>query len=337
MNNKITDLKVKYDSEYSIYDSMCNEIIRQISYLLNENNITLAIPISYRIKEWSSITNKIQGKEFAYKELADVNDLAGIRIIALFQSDVIKIQKILRDNFELKREEDTTSRLSENQFGYGSIHFEVTLPENWVSIPSNLRFKSLITEIQLRTVAQHAWAAASHVLNYKKEKDVPLPVKRAINRVAALLETVDLEFERVLIDKSDYSKKPIGEKDALNVDLLIQVMEKLLPSENKDNEEEYSEILEELLFVNITTVESLELIIDKNLKEVLEEDRERVNENNQSNDNTIFHPEYGETTIERHNKGVFYTHSGLMRGILDIEFGFKNTIRGKFFPLVLQT
>lgn len=56
----------------------------------------------------------------------------------------------------------------------------------------------LKAEVQVRTVTQHVWAAASHVLQYKQEASVPLPVRRSIYRVSALLETVDLEFERVL-------------------------------------------------------------------------------------------------------------------------------------------
>jgi trimethylamine:corrinoid methyltransferase-like protein len=49
-------------------------------------------------------------------------------------------------------------------------------------------------EVHVRTVLQHAWAAISHSLQYKKEDDVPAALRRRLNRLAALLELADQEF-----------------------------------------------------------------------------------------------------------------------------------------------
>jgi putative GTP pyrophosphokinase len=58
-------------------------------------------------------------------------------------------------------------------------------------------YKDLFAEIQVRTVVQHAWATVSHSLQYKREADVPIPLRRRLARVSALLELADMEFSAI--------------------------------------------------------------------------------------------------------------------------------------------
>jgi putative GTP pyrophosphokinase len=66
--------------------------------------------------------------------------------------------------------QDAQLRLAEDQFGYASIHFAVELPASWLRVPSRAGLGGLRAEIQVRTTAQHIWAAASHKLQYKHEE-----------------------------------------------------------------------------------------------------------------------------------------------------------------------
>jgi hypothetical protein len=132
-------------------------------------------------------------------------------------------------------------------------------------MPTFKKAAGMRAEIQVRSGAQHIWASASHILQYKQERDVPPPVRRAISRVAALLETVDLEFERVLDERAVYGsqKKSETATDELNVDLLAKVLDEELPSENMETEERYAELLPELLFFSINTPKKLRELIAK--------------------------------------------------------------------------
>lgn len=99
-----------------------------------------------------------------------------------------------------------------------------------LSVPSLNTLGGLAAEIQVRTMAQHIWAASSHVLQHKNESNVPLPVSRSIHRVSALLETVDFELERVLIDRERYSAEiNLSSEEPLNVDSLRKLLDSLLP------------------------------------------------------------------------------------------------------------
>ncbi|OMI06366.1 hypothetical protein BVL54_21615 [Bacillus paralicheniformis] len=165
---ELHDLKKQYELEFSNYNSLCKEVIKQLEVLFKEKSIKLAVPIHFRVKEWESIIDKCQRYSIQPRSIEEINDLAGIRIVTLFRSDISSIQEIINSTFTVLREEDTANRLSEDQFGYGSIHYEITLPESWVEIPALKTLKGKNVEIQLRTASQHAWAAASHILNYKK-------------------------------------------------------------------------------------------------------------------------------------------------------------------------
>lgn len=53
-------LKAQYDLVKPLYESMCQEIIKQLQTLLNDNGIKLAVPLDYRVKEWDSSIAKIE-------------------------------------------------------------------------------------------------------------------------------------------------------------------------------------------------------------------------------------------------------------------------------------
>src|SRR5437867_10781858 len=134
--------------------------------------------------------------------------------------------------------------------------------------------RGLRAELQVRTVAQHIWAEASQALQYKQKEGVPIGVTRAIHRVSALLETVDLEFERVLDQRHTYRTKIdlSGTDDPLNVDLLEKTLDDLLPRQNKSGDEDYADLLEDLYHFQVITQKDLRNLIAKHLDSILKSD-----------------------------------------------------------------
>jgi putative GTP pyrophosphokinase len=215
--------------------------------------------------------------------------------------------------------------LQDDQFGYGSIHYEVQPPKSWLAIPTLKQLDGLRAEIQVRTSSQHIWAAASHILQYKRETHVPIPLRRAINRAAAFLETVDLEFERVLIERQEYTKlisKGVNDLP-LNVESMRRVLDAALPAENRDDEEEeedYAGLIDDLLHFKVTTTKQLESLIKKHLKAVLIEEKQHLL---QLKEELVSGLGPLGTDEARIAKGVYFTHAGLVRMILKEEFGNK--------------
>jgi putative GTP pyrophosphokinase len=179
-------------------------LMGELQELLRKNRLPLAVPIEHRVKSWLSIEEKIIRNGFGGRSLAELRDFVGLRLILLFRRDVPTACQLIETVFKDFVRHDQAEELSPQEFGYQSIHYIVRAPKPWLSIPTFSAFGPFQAEIQVRTLAQHMWAAASHVLQYKQEESVPPPLRRTINRVSALLETVDLEFDRALKEREKY-------------------------------------------------------------------------------------------------------------------------------------
>jgi len=290
----------------------------QLSTILEQNSITLGVPMEGRIKTLASVEEKLTSKAASVSSVSDLMDLVGVRLILLFRKDLVTLDEVIKSTFRVVSFENTGDRLDATQFGYLSNHYSVRLPESWLEIPSYTDLGDLVAEIQVRTLAQHMWAAASHKLQYKREESVPPPLRRTIHRVSALLETVDLEFERVLIERASYVEASSADEERsapLNVDLVAKVLADTWPPENEDDTEDYDELLRNLNDLGVTTTDRLQQILAKHKKATLQEEREYAASRQPS--------DYNEDDMDRYERGVYYTHVGLTRDSLGREFGRK--------------
>lgn len=316
----LESIEKEYRANSGLYESLCREMATQIGEVLQVQGIPLASPLDYRVKTWTSITGKVQRSGSEPQRLADIPDVAGIRIIALFRRDIARINGIVESSLVVIEKEDTSGRLAEDQFGYGSIHYHVRAPDEWLKVPTLRKFEGLCAEIQLRTASQHIWAAASHVLQYKKEAHVPVPLRRSINRAAALLETIDLELDRFLHEREEYAVelRPDIRNLPLNTESLRQVLDEMLPTQNRDQSEDYAALVDELLALGVKTTGRLRELIERHLAVVMKEDRQQV----QRCADQLARGEVPlGSTPERVRAGAYFTHVGLTRGVLQEEFG----------------
>lgn len=300
---KIEFLNQEFLGLNKVLESFGHELSKQIQQILEENKINLGFPIQYRIKSWDSIERKLNN--LSIKSILEIQDLCGLRFVLLFKRDISKIVAIIASNFKILRQYDTHQRLESDQFGYSSLHMIIEMPEKWFSIPTLKSFKGLKAEVQIRTLAQHTWASASHILQYKTEENVPKSILRAIYRVSAILETVDIEFERFLEEREGYiiklnslSVEEIAESK-LNVNSLEKILDDILPLQNKSSDEEYSRLLEELKIYNINNSNELIELIEKHKEKVLEKDKNY-------------------SKVEK-GQDYFFNHSGLLRLCLELE------------------
>ena len=318
-------LEEEYTQFSPLATTFCTEVSRQLERLLGDANVTLGFPIEFRVKSWPSIQEKFERVSLPLATLTDLNDFVGLRIVLLFRRDVELTCRAIKDYFEIVNSYDTLERLREDQFGYGSRHFIVKLPQAWLALPTFAHLGSFKAEIQVRTIAQHIWAAASHNLQYKQEQNVPVPVRRSIFRVSALLETVDLELERVLHEREAYraalAATPVkeiveAEELPLNVDLLQRILDSELPPENKGAKEDYGELLKHLAESGVHTTGQLQALISRHRDKVLAEEAKQVRSMQRVLEKG---KKLSGTSEDRVRKGVFYLHVGLARRMLTIE------------------
>lgn len=151
--------------------------------------------IDGRTKSVKSICTKLQKKkkpltlDSAAKNLTDI---AGIRVICPYISDIYEIQDRLlaQDSISLIRRSDYIRHPKPS--GYRSLHLIVGTSlrsgENTVRIP---------VEIQLRTVAMDSWAGLEHKLKYKNPRGVSDDVSVELSECAAVIAQTDERMQRI--------------------------------------------------------------------------------------------------------------------------------------------
>lgn len=315
----IIRLQEEYRDILPIAQRYAETLATELHHLMHRHDIPLAVPIEHRVKTWTSIEQKFVRANydnmkirFSGASLSDLSDLIGVRIILLFKRDLKNVHDILASIFKVTDSEEKGRRYRYDQFGYTSDHYVVRAPEDWFSVPTFQAFSRLQAEIQVRTLAQHMWAATSHKLQYKQEESVPEQIRRAIHRISSLLELVDEEYDRLLTERDNYRSKLRAnpKQGRLNSDVLESILDDRLPRQNKDGYEPYSLLVWELGKLGIQSAEKLESLITKHLSDALEDERKTVEDRQR-----------GGRDNDKSRSGVFFTHLGLMNIMLEKEFG----------------
>lgn len=311
--SELDRLRTEYELQAAKARRLLSGIKEQLETVVASNDIALAVPIEARVKTWDSVRGKFERKGYEPNSLESIKDLAGIRLITLFQADVVKLDGIIKEMLDIVEAEDTSSRLGEAQFGYLSNHYICRLPAAWQSIPSYQGLGDVVSEIQLRTLAQHMWAAASHKLQYKREDSAPPPLRRSINRVSAILEMVDLEFARIIAETNEYIKNEdltVQHQGLLNVVNLGKILDDVFPEENKGSHEDLDGLLSQLQMLGITDSKVFYDYMVAGADAALESDKNAVSDELSSGRKS-----------RRLARGVFFQHTGLAREALRASLG----------------
>lgn len=180
-----------------LYTSALKKMNMKIDILKEEFRLSYKYnPIEHvasRIKTPESIVKKLRrhGKDASiHTMMTDLNDIAGIRIICSFTSDIYMIADMLaaQDDITVLSVKDYIKNPKAN--GYRSYHMIVTLPIYMAdgTLDTNV-------EIQIRTIAMDFWASLEHKLNYKFEGNAPAHMYSELKSCAEIASRLD---ERML-------------------------------------------------------------------------------------------------------------------------------------------
>jgi ppGpp synthetase/RelA/SpoT-type nucleotidyltranferase len=188
-----------YAQRRHVFQGYASRLERLIGELLEEQDLDL-VQIESRAKDVDSFVDKLKRRPGKYSDpIQEMRDLAGVRIICYYLSDVAIVGNLIEQEFVVDAENSWTreTRADVDRFGYASDHYVVSCTPTREGLPEWSAYTGIHAEIQVRTVLQHAWAAIDHKLAYKRESDVPKQLRRQLSRVSALLEVGDEQFEAV--------------------------------------------------------------------------------------------------------------------------------------------
>lgn len=159
----------------------------------------VAHDVVHRVKQQESAARKVKSNPGKYGSYEDLHDLLGLRVITYLASDVDKVVRLLRANFEVdeSRSLDKQSGLDPDRFGYLSYHLVAKTNATRAVLMEWAPYDGIYFEIQIRSILQHSWAEIEHDLGYKSESGIPAQIRRRFARLAGLLELADSEFDAV--------------------------------------------------------------------------------------------------------------------------------------------
>ena len=201
------ELLKQYKSLLPVYTRMADAIPERLKEFLAEAGIIVAA-VEHRVKTEDSLTGKLRLKGAKYKDIFDITDLVGIRVIAFYIDDVDKVASIVERLFEIDWENSIDKRkaLEIDSFGYLSLHYICRIPESSYSDPEHPELNKIRFEVQMRSILQHAWANMNHDTGYKSGVEIPSIYMRNMSRLAGMLELVDDEFSRIRRELTDYRR-----------------------------------------------------------------------------------------------------------------------------------
>ncbi|EOD9423239.1 TPA: hypothetical protein I7172_21985 [Vibrio vulnificus] len=209
-----------YKKVYPNYVAYTQRVHLLLEELLKQNGIKYHL-VESRAKDIESFAEKILRPTKNYTDpMNQITDLSGLRVIVYYQDDVEKVARLIEKEFD-KIECENRHQIENydvDSFGYLSLHYIVKLNEVRGMLPEWSGFRTIKSEIQIRTVLQHGWATISHAMQYKREGDVPKPLRRKLFRLAGLFELADEEFvslrdEAITQKMNDNEKLTHGDTD----------------------------------------------------------------------------------------------------------------------------
>ena len=182
-----------------LYRSALKEVSTKVEILNDEfQQVHQYNPIEYiksRIKSPESIVKKLKryGYESSIDNMVDyINDIAGIRIVCSFTSDIYKLAEMIGKQNDLTVVSVKDYIKHPKESGYKSYHMLVTVP-----IFLSDRVVDTKVEIQIRTMAMDFWATIEHSLQYKYKGDMPEHVAERLSKAADAINALDHEMSSV--------------------------------------------------------------------------------------------------------------------------------------------
>ena len=197
------ELREERDSEVEsweevilIYRSALKQIATKLEILNDEfQHVHRYNPIEHiksRLKTSESIVKKLrrQGHESTIHNMVQyVNDIAGIRVICSFTSDIYRIAEMITNQGDIKVISVKDYLVNQKPSGYKSYHMLVSVP-----VYLSDRIVDTKVEIQIRTVAMDFWASLEHKIHYKFEGKVPEGIENELIECAKMISELDAKM-----------------------------------------------------------------------------------------------------------------------------------------------
>ena len=182
-----------------LYNSALKEVGTKLEILNDEfQHVHRYNPIEHiktRIKSAESIVKKL--KRYGYETSIEnmvryVNDIAGVRLICSFTSDIYRLAEMIGNQSDLKVLSIKDYIKNPKESGYKSYHMLVSVP---IFLSDSVVDTKV--EIQIRTIAMDFWASLEHKLKYKKNIKKAEDISEQLFYCAELISQLDARMQQI--------------------------------------------------------------------------------------------------------------------------------------------
>lgn len=176
-----------------LYNAALKEVETKLEILNDEfQHVHQYNPIEHiktRIKTPESIVKKL--KRYGYETSVEnmvkyINDIAGVRLICSFTSDIYRLASMIGNQSDLKVLSIKDYIKNPKDSGYKSFHMLVSVP---VFLSDSVVQTKV--EIQIRTIAMDFWASLEHKIYYKFEGHAPAYISEDLKACAEMVSQLD--------------------------------------------------------------------------------------------------------------------------------------------------
>lgn len=224
-----------------------------------------------RVKDRTSIEKKLLSRGITPDDNnvdileRELTDLLGLRVICFFRHDVYEIADELVRMLHVVERDDKDYLASAT--GYQSLHLLAKLPRDYHGERYD-RIKSMVFEVQIRTINMDAWAKLSHLMPYKSEQEIPIELRAAFKALAGLYYVADTDFEHIhglhaeFVERNETGLEAILPQP-LTLETLVQYLDML--SERVADADEAVDLLDCLRERKLTKVSEVAEIVTAQL------------------------------------------------------------------------
>jgi len=189
---RIDEIGIKYVESLKLYEEYATRIRNLIQDLVELEGVEF-----YAIDGWAEKPAELLRSisELEEEELGGV-DLVTVRILLRFPEDVLRIEEVVKAEFEIDDSRSVPSSGLEDpyRFGYPAVVYILSLSNSRARLREWAKYKDLTFRLEIRTMLQEAWATIFPKVNQTVGTVSEKKLTRELVLLAALLEKADQGF-----------------------------------------------------------------------------------------------------------------------------------------------
>ena len=197
----------QYREMMQLYSAAVREVRTKVEILDEEFRTRYAHnPIHHidsRLKSPQSMMKKLARKglpQTLEAAEANLNDIAGIRIVCNYLDDIYRIADLLQRQRDVEFVHRRDYIENPKESGYRSLHLVIRIP---VFLSSHTELVPV--EVQIRTIAMDFWASLEHQLRYKSNHETTQQLRRRLQHCAEASAALDREMQDIYREINGYS------------------------------------------------------------------------------------------------------------------------------------